>query len=51
MYKGDEAMERWVGWCVFANNLVVVARVLRKQNSSHDDEAETTQGQGAQAAA
>lgn len=51
MYKGDEAMERWVGWCVFANNLVVVARALRKQNSNHDDEAETTQGQGARAAA
>lgn len=31
MYKGDEAMERWVGWCVFANNLVVVARTLRQQ--------------------
>jgi IS5 family transposase len=31
MYKGAEAMERWVGWCVFANNLVVVARTLRQQ--------------------
>ncbi len=51
MYKGDEAMERWVGWCVFANNLVVVARALRQQNSSHDDEAETTQGQAARRAA
>jgi IS5 family transposase len=48
MYKGDQAMERWIGWCVFANNLVVVARALqRQQNNSHDDEAETTKGQGA----
>jgi IS5 family transposase len=30
MYKGEEAMERWVGWCVFAHNLVMVARSLKK---------------------
>lgn len=46
MYKGADAMERWIGWCVFANNLVVVARALQKRNSEHDDEAATTQGQG-----
>ena len=38
MYKGDKAMERWVGWCVFANNLVVVARKTksRKQQKTHE---------------
>jgi len=48
MYKGDHAMERWIGWCVFANNLVVVARALQRQRSNHDDESEATQGQGNQ---
>jgi len=47
MYKGHEAMERWVGWCVFANNLMVLARLMRKRKHDHD----TTQGQGDQAAA
>lgn len=51
MYKGVEAMERWIGWCVFANNLVVVARALQKRNSEHDDETATAQGQGDSAAA
>lgn len=51
MYKGEQAMERWIGWCVFANNLVVVARALQKQNSKHDDETATTQGQADSAAA
>lgn len=52
MYKGDQAMERWIGWCVFANNLVVVARALQRQQiNSHDDEAETTKGQGHRTAA
>jgi IS5 family transposase len=50
MYKGDEAMERWVGWCVFANNLVVVARALREQQDD-DNKAGTTQGQADTAAA
>jgi IS5 family transposase len=50
MYKGDEAMERWVGWCVFANNLVVVARALARQQNN-DDEADTAQGQGNRATA
>ncbi len=45
MYKGEGAMERWIGWCVFANNLVVVARALQRQRSNHDDEREATQGQ------
>jgi IS5 family transposase len=48
MYKGPEAMERWVGWCVFANNLIVVARVLRKRR---DEEADQRQGPEARAAA
>lgn len=52
MYKGDDAMERWVGWCVFANNLVVVARALqRQQNDTHDHEAETTTARGDRPAA
>lgn len=52
MYKGEQAMERWIGWCVFANNLVVVARALqRQQNNSHDDKVETTKGQGHRRAA
>jgi IS5 family transposase len=40
-YKGDMAMERWVGWCVFANNLIVVARVLRRQQDENDGAIET----------
>ena len=52
MYKGHQAMERWVGWCVFANNLLVVARLLQRQRGkSHDDEAATTEGQGDRQAA
>jgi len=47
MYKGNEAMERWVGWCVFANNLMVLSRLKRKRKHDQD----TTQGQGARAAA
>jgi IS5 family transposase len=39
MYKGDHAMERWVGWCVFAHNLVVVARALQRNREKQDDEA------------
>ena len=34
MYKGNEAMERWVGWCVFANNLTAVARALRRRGTN-----------------
>jgi len=49
MYKGDEAMERWVGWCVFANNLVVVARALQKQE--RDESPGSTKGHEARAAA
>jgi len=29
--RDDDAMERWVGWCVFANNLVFMARALQAQ--------------------
>jgi IS5 family transposase len=43
MYKGDEAMGRWIGWCVFANNLVVVARLLRQKQERDDGEVEETQ--------
>ena len=44
-YKGDMAMERWVGWCVFANNLMVVARHLQRQNSADGNrEARKTKG-------
>lgn len=50
MYKGDEAMERWVGWSVFANNLVVVARVLARQRAS-DENTDTKERAGGQAAA
>jgi IS5 family transposase len=41
MYKGEEAMERWVGWCVFANNLTVVARNSRAHAHAggQDDQA------------
>jgi IS5 family transposase len=38
MYKGDGAMERWVGWCVFANNLTVLAR-RTAHKSAHRDHA------------
>lgn len=55
MYKDvagreDDAMERWVGWCVFANNLVFVARALQRQEKNEND-TEATQGQGDRAAA
>lgn len=30
MYKGNQGMHRWVGGCVLANNLVVMARQLQK---------------------
>lgn len=47
--RDDDAMERWVGWCVFANNLVFVARALRQQG--RDDDTEATQEPGHRAAA
>ncbi len=55
MYKDaegreDDAMERWVGWCVFANNLVFVARALRRQEPDVNQSG-TTAGQSDQAAA
>ncbi len=55
MYKDaegreDHAMERWVGWCVFANNLVFVARALRRQECD-GNQSGTTAGQSDQAAA
>jgi IS5 family transposase len=50
MYKGNEAMERWVGWCVFANNLVVVARAIRRQEH-RDETAATPQRKDARQAA
>ena len=43
-------MERWVGWCVFANNLVFVARALRRQEPDVNQSG-TTAGQSDQAAA
>jgi IS5 family transposase len=50
MYKdlseSDDAMERWVGWCVFANNLVFVARALRAQEKHKDGEPDATQAEG-----
>jgi len=55
MYKDadgreDDAVERWVGWCVFANNLVFMARALQRQE--HDaNQSGTTAGQGDRAAA
>jgi IS5 family transposase len=51
MYKGDEAMERWVGWCVFANNLVAVARALQRQEQTHDATTAKPQGRADRAAA
>jgi IS5 family transposase len=37
MYKGEQAMERWVGWCVLANNLVTLARLIQQQNSDNEE--------------
>jgi IS5 family transposase len=48
-YKGDDAMERWVAWCVLANNLVVMARFLRQQKCN--DRTQPKTGQEARAAA
>jgi IS5 family transposase len=50
MYKGDESMERWVGWCVFAHNLVIVARVLDKKQKKNE-ETHTTKRQSDRQAA
>ena len=50
MYKGDEAMERWLGWCVFANNLVVVARAIRRQGHSNETAATAQREDDQQAA-
>lgn len=55
MYKDvngreDDAMERWVGWCVFAHNLVFVARALRRREPD-GNQSGTTAGQSDQAAA
>lgn len=41
MYKENEAMERWVGWCVFANNLTVVARALSRQRQEDGRDTQT----------
>jgi IS5 family transposase len=41
LYKSDTAMERWVGWCVFANNLVVVARALGRQQGEDEGTTES----------
>jgi IS5 family transposase len=49
LYKGDEAMERWVGWCVLANNLVVVARALRRRQD--DERTRDTEERDARAVA
>jgi IS5 family transposase len=48
--RADDAMERWVGWCVFANNLVCVARALRRQEAD-GNQSRTTARQSDQAAA
>lgn len=48
--RDDDAVERWVGWCVFANNLVFVARALRGQQRDARNTAATTR-EGDQAAA
>jgi IS5 family transposase len=48
--RADDAMERWVGWCVFAHNLVFVARALRRQQPD-GQQSGTTAGQSDQAAA
>ena len=45
MYKGDGAMERWVGWCVFANNLTVLVRKTAHK-SPHRDHATARQAKG-----
>jgi IS5 family transposase len=45
MYKGKDAMERWVGWCVLANNLTVIARRSAKLGGSIDS-VDSEQGQG-----
>lgn len=34
MYKGGDATGRWVGWCVLANNLTVIARRSAKLGGS-----------------
>jgi len=49
MYKGVDATERWVGWCVFANNLTVVAR--RSAKFEDDESADGDQGPGTEKAA
>ena len=50
MYKSNNAMARWLGWCVFVNNLVIVARTIRTQEDNHETTS-TTQRQDARRAA
>jgi IS5 family transposase len=50
MYKGKDAMERWVGWCVLANNLTVIAR-RSSQLGGTDGSADSEQEQGDREAA
>lgn len=50
MYKGQDAMQRWVGWCVLANNLTVVARHSTELQGSKGS-ADAKQGQSTRKAA
>jgi IS5 family transposase len=51
MYKGDQGMHRWVGGCVLANNLVVMARHLQKVSKNDAESNDQAQGQGTRKAA
>jgi IS5 family transposase len=48
--RDDDAMERWVGWCVFANNLVFMARALLREERN-GNQSGTTAGEGDREAA
>lgn len=51
MYKGKRGMQRWVGGCVLANNLVVMARQILKASRDDSEATDRPQGQGAREAA
>ena len=38
MYKGEAGFERFVGWCVIAQNVVSIARTIVRRRRSHDSQ-------------
>jgi IS5 family transposase len=50
-YEGDAGMQRWVGGCVFANNLVSFARAKKAEEGDRDAKRDQEKTTGARKAA